>query len=72
MTQTRAHSAFEAVANVAVGYVISVAATAIILPAFGYRVSTSDALGISAAFTVISLARSYALRRLFNRRQTNG
>lgn len=70
MTQTRAHSALEAVANVVIGYAISVAATAIVLPAFGYHVTTSDALGISAAFTVISLIRSYALRRLFNRRQT--
>lgn len=59
-------SAVEAVANVAVGYLIAVAATVIILPAFGYRVTAQDAVGISAAFTVVSLLRSYALRRLFN------
>lgn len=27
---------------------------------------STDAVGISAAFTVVSLLRSYALRRLFN------
>lgn len=59
-------SAAEAVANVAIGYLIAVASTVIILPAFGYRVTAQDAVGISAAFTVVSLLRSYALRRLFN------
>lgn len=65
--QSIAWSATEAVANTALGYLISLAATAIILPLFGYAVTGADAAGISAAFTVISLARSFALRRLFNR-----
>lgn len=64
--QSRRLSWVEAGANVAVGYAISVVATAVVLPAFGYRVSGTDALGISAIFTIISLLRSYALRRLFN------
>ena len=59
-------SAVEAVANVAVGYLVAVAATAVVLPAFGYRVTAGDAFGISAVFTVVSLVRSYALRRAFN------
>jgi len=59
-------SAVEAVANVAVGYLVAVAATAVVLPAFGYRVTAGDALGISAVFTAVSLVRSYALRRAFN------
>ena len=65
--QSIAWSAAEAVANTALGYLISLAATAIILPLFGYAVTGTDAAGISAAFTAISLARSFALRRLFNR-----
>lgn len=60
-------SATEAIANTALGYLISLAATAIILPLFGYAVTGADAAGISASFTAISLARSFALRRLFNR-----
>lgn len=59
-------SAVEAAANVAVGYLVAVAATAVVLPAFGYRVTAGDALGISAVFTGVSLVRSYALRRAFN------
>lgn len=59
-------SAVESVANVAVGYLVALVATAVILPAFGYRVTASDAAGISGLFTVVSLVRSYLLRRLFN------
>lgn len=59
-------SAVEAAANVAVGYIVSVAATAVVMPAFGYRVTAGDALGISAVFTAVSLVRSYVLRRAFN------
>lgn len=59
-------SATEAVANVLVGYVISLAATAVVLPAFGYAVTVADAVGISLVFTIISLARSYLIRRAFN------
>lgn len=58
-------SALEALANTAVGYGVSVAATLLILPAFGLPVSAGQATGISAAFTAVSLARSYLLRRLF-------
>jgi hypothetical protein len=59
-------SATEAAANVLVGYVISLAATAVVLPAFGYAVTVADAVGISLVFTAISLARSYLIRRAFN------
>lgn len=56
----------EAVANTAVGYAVAVVTTAIVLPMFGYSVTGSDAFGISAIFTVVSLIRSYVLRRAFN------
>ena len=64
--QSKGHSALEAVCNVIVGYGVAVAATQAILPLFGYPVRFSDNLAISGFFTVISLVRSYALRRLFN------
>ena len=60
-------SAVEAVANVAIGYVAAVAANAVVLPLFGLHPSAFDSFAIGALFTAISLARSYALRRLFNR-----
>jgi len=66
MSQTRRMSAVEAVANVAVGYGVAVLAQLAIFPLFGIAVSIGDNLAIGAAFTVVSLARSYAVRRLFN------
>lgn len=64
--QTRVMSLAEAVTSTAVGYAVSVAATAVILPAFGFPVTTAQTFGISALYTGISLARGYLMRRLFN------
>lgn len=60
-------SATESATNVAIGYLVSVAANIIVLPAFGYNVTIADSFAIGLAFTAISLARSYILRRVFNR-----
>jgi hypothetical protein len=70
--QSRVMSGAEALANTLIGYAVSLAATAIVLPLFGYAVSAADAVGISIAFTAISLVRSYALRRAFNWWQMRG
>lgn len=64
--QSKRMSAVEAIANVLVGYGVAVLAQLAIFPAFGIAVSIGDNLAIGAAFTVVSLARSYAVRRLFN------
>lgn len=66
MNQTKAQSAVEAVANVAIGYGVSLAANATILPLFGISISLSDNLVIGAVYTAISIARSYCVRRAFN------
>jgi hypothetical protein len=66
MSQSRRWSLFESVTNVAVGYSVAVAAQVAIFPFFGIRVSLADNLMIGVLFTFVSLARSYALRRLFN------
>lgn len=70
--QSRVMSGAEALANTLIGYAVSLAATAIVLPLFGYAISAADAVGISVAFTAISLVRSYALRRVFNWWQMKG
>ena len=67
MSQTKAQSAVESVSNVAIGYVVSLAANATILPMFGIAISLSDNLAIGAIYTAISIARSYFVRRAFNR-----
>jgi hypothetical protein len=64
--QSRMMSAVEAVANIAIGFLVSVAANIIVLPLFGYDVTVADSFAIGLAFTAISLVRSYALRRVFN------
>lgn len=65
--QSRRSSAFEAVANVIIGYWVALAAQVVIFPLYGVRLAASEHVTIGAAFTVVSLVRSYALRRLFNR-----
>lgn len=68
MTQSRLSSLLEAVINVAIGFFISVAITAIVLPAYGHQVSLGENLQITGIFTLASIARSYLLRRWFNAR----
>ena len=70
MSQRKRHSALEAVANVAIGYGVAVLAQMIIFPWFGIHASPGDHLMIGVCFTVVSLARSYLLRRAFNRLET--
>ena len=65
--QTRRSSALEAVANVAVGYWLSVGTQMLTFPLMGIQTTSGQNLAIGAVFTVVSLVRSYALRRLFNR-----
>lgn len=70
MSQSRTHSAIESALNIAVGFVISLGLTATVMPAFGHHVSFSENMAITSIFTVASLLRSYALRRLFNQWST--
>ena len=67
MNQTRLHSLVEAVANVVIGYGVALSTQVVVFPLFGMRVSLSDNIAIGAIFTVVSLVRTYLLRRLFNK-----
>lgn len=66
MAQSRKMSMVESLANVAIGYGIAVAAQIAIFPVFDIHVPLQSNLLIGAFFTVVSLVRSYVLRRLFN------
>jgi hypothetical protein len=66
VTQSRFISAIEACANTAVGYGVALASQLAIFPLFGIHIPFSSNLAIGAWFTVISLVRSYVLRRWFN------
>ena len=65
MKQSRLMSLVESAANVAVGYGIAVATQILVFPLFGIRLALADQLWLGAIFTVVSIARSFALRRLF-------
>ena len=65
MRQSRLMSLVEAVANVAVGYAVAVLTQMLVFPLFGLMTTVPENLAIGAIFTVVSLARSYALRRTF-------
>lgn len=66
MSQSRKRSALEAVSNVAIGYGVALLSQLAIFPLYGIHVPLSTNVWIGAWFTVISLVRSYCLRRWFN------
>jgi hypothetical protein len=62
--QSRLMSLVEAVANVVVGYGIAVAMQLVLFPTFGLAVSLRQSLAIGVVFTLVSVVRSYLLRRI--------
>ena len=68
MTQTRMGSLIEACMNVLIGLVINMVANFVILPMVGFHITLGQNLFIGLLYTVISVARSYAIRRWFNAR----
>lgn len=65
MRQSRLMSLVEAIANVVVGYGVAVVTQILIFPAFGLHTTLAQNLKMGAVFTVVSIGRSFALRRLF-------
>jgi len=65
MKQSRLMSLVEAIANVAVGYGVAVGTQMLIFPVFGLHTTLAQNLKMGGIFTIVSLARSFVLRRLF-------
>lgn len=63
--QPRRMSLVESIANVVVGFGIAVLTQIAVFPIFGLQVSLADNLVIGLIFTLVSIARSFALRRMF-------
>lgn len=72
MEQSKLGSLIEAWANIGIGYVVALLSQIAVFPLFGIHVPLSTNLWIGAWFTVISLVRSYVLRRWFNARLRQG
>lgn len=66
MAQSRRASLTEAVANSLVGFTISVVVNQYLMPLFGFSVTVTQSVIIVAVYTVVSILRSYILRRVFN------
>ena len=65
MKQSRLMSLVESIANVAVGYGVAVVTQILIFPIFGLHTTLTENLLIGVLFTIVSIARSFALRRAF-------
>ena len=64
--QSRLMSMVEAIVNVLVGFWVAVLTQMLVLPLFDLHASFSQNIGMCLIFTVVSLVRSYLLRRFFN------
>ena len=65
MKQSRVMSMVEAATNVLVGYGVAVFTQILIFPFFGLHTTLAQNLKMGAVFMLVSIARSFALRRVF-------
>ena len=63
--QSRLHSLIETLSSIAIGFVVSLGITAVVLPAYGMPVSWQSNVEITLIFTAASILRGYAVRRVF-------
>lgn len=56
----------ESITNTVVGFGINTSANYFLLPYFGLHPTVAESLAIAVMFTIISVARNYGLRRIFN------
>jgi hypothetical protein len=68
MVQSKISSFIESLANIAIGYFVALIFQIVVFPMVGINVPLSTNLEIGAWFTLISLVRSYIIRRWFNAR----
>jgi hypothetical protein len=67
VSQSRKGSLIEALINTAIGFVINYTANLLILPLFGFKSLTPGTnFLIGIVYTLISVVRSYVVRRWFN------
>ena len=66
--QTKVDSFFESLTNTLIGFGLSFVVWALVAASYGIPMNWATNLQITAIFTVVSIARQYILRRLFNGR----
>jgi hypothetical protein len=68
MTQSRLESIIESIVNVIIGSAVGLVSQVIIFYFYDIKVPWSANIGILFWFTMVSIARSYVVRRWFNNR----
>lgn len=68
LRQTRKGSLIEVGINIFIGFWINYFANLVILPLFGFHVTLSENFLIGLLYTLVSVARSYIVRRWFDAR----
>lgn len=67
MKQSRLGSAIETCVNVGIGYIIALCSQLVIFPFFDINIPLSSNLAIGGYMTIVSVIRSYCVRRWFNK-----
>lgn len=66
--QSRLSSFIESMANVLIGYFVSLLVQLIVYPMFGAAFTFAQNVQIGLIFMVVAIVRSYVIRRWFNAR----
>lgn len=64
--QTRTMSAIEVGSSYTIGFIIAWGIAYYILPYWGFRQEISSATSATILFTIVSVVRTYSIRRFFN------
>ena len=67
MQQSKLDSLIEALLSTFIGFIVSFTANLILMPMLGIPVSLSQNFILTVAFTFVSVARSYIVRRWANK-----
>lgn len=67
MSQTKRQSMIESVTQNVVGYLVGLGTQYVVFPLFGMEANLTENLIIGAIFAIVSTARSYIVRRMFNK-----
>lgn len=67
MKQSKFVSFIEALVNTTIGYVIALSSQLIIFPKYNIHISVETNVKLTLWFTLISIIRSYIIRRFFNK-----
>ena len=67
MQQSKLDSLIEALLSTFIGFIVSFTANLILMPMLGIPVSLSQNFTLTVAFTFVSVARSYLVRRFANK-----